>query len=109
MSFFGLLCRSDAAALTTPNISYTPHKGYCLAHISKSKTDQLGEGYTLPIILHCRLWTWEPDFLAYWQERVANTGAWFPTYDAHRKLVDDSKPLSREAVGRVLTNWLREA
>ena len=40
MSFFGLLRRSDAATLTTSSIQYTPDKGYCLAHITHSKTDQ---------------------------------------------------------------------
>ena len=85
MSFFGLLRRSDAATLTVQAIQYTPNKGYCLAHIPHSKTDQQGGGYTLPILLHCKLWSWEPHFKAYLSERHSAEGVWFPTYDARSK------------------------
>jgi len=109
MSFYGLLRRSDIATLTTESIQYSHNKGYCLAHIVRSKTDQVGDGYTLPIILHCKAWSWEPDFQLYWEDRQATGGAWLPTYDARTKTVQQSKPLTKDAVGKVLTNRIREA
>ena len=69
----------------------------------------MGEGYTLPIILHCNLWSWEAYFHAYWHERTTLGAAWFPTYDARSKTLLQNKPLTRDAVGRVLNNRINEA
>ena len=51
ISFFGLLRRSDAHSLSLSNIQTEHSSEFLLAHIDRSKTDQEGNGYTLPIFL----------------------------------------------------------
>lgn len=50
-SFFGLLRRSEAQALRLSDVQTTPKHPYFLIHLRRSKTDQSGNGATIPVLL----------------------------------------------------------
>lgn len=81
VSFFGLLRRSDMYNLTKEHLELHPSHQYAIAHITKSKTDQLSEGYSLPIILSNQHYTWHKLFYDYIHSRHTHT-ALLPTYNA---------------------------
>ena len=108
MSFFGLLRRSDAAGLHPSSIQYDATKRFALAHIAKSKTDQIGEGYTLPLILSNSSYEWSTPFGIYLAFIHDKKAVLFPSYNAKSKDITYTKPLTLDGIGKVLTNRVAE-
>ena len=81
-----------------------------VATIDRSKTDQEGDGYTLPILFEVKGHSWFTYWEEYRQEITLNQGTTlFPSYDRKRKLIDWSKPLSKNGTGKVLVNRIKQA
>ncbi len=69
ISFFGLLGRSNIFNLKLSSIHFDPSSKLALAHIIRSKTDQEGDGYTLPILTANTHFDWTEDLANYLRDR----------------------------------------
>ncbi len=103
LSFFGLLRRSDAAALSPSSIEYSPAHTFALAHITRSKTDQQGDGYTLPVILTNHSYDWSHTLDLYLQLRRPHN-ILFPTYNSRAKAIIHTSPITPAGLARILPN-----
>lgn len=107
ISFFGLLRRSDAHSLKPSLIDIHQSNQYTLAHIPHSKTDQLKEGYTLPILLATQYYNWS-HYLRIYLTHLHNSHILFPTYCSKTKTISYSTSLTKAGIARILPNRIKE-
>ena len=114
LSFFGLLRKSDAAALSWKDVQTDRFHHYVLITIPRSKTDQAGEGVTIPVLLTAPAahHDWTDLWWAYVNLFTDRPGAAFlpsTSCPSHgRRCVLWEKPLHHQALGQILPRRLED-
>jgi hypothetical protein len=105
--FFGLLRRSDTAQLTRGDVREVK-QDYFVLRIRNSKTDQVGNGATVLVLLRTADHDWRKVWADYWAALPSNQGEDAPLFPSTHKGKPQDTPLGKDGVGAAFKKTLKD-